>query len=281
MQSYDQWTQLITTSYNDFLRAVGAYLPSLLAALLLLVVGFMLARLLRSIILRLGAGLDHLAQRFGLSRWGGLLHPRWPVSRVLASAAFWLVLLFFVTAAAESLSLPGLAHWLSRIIAYLPNVFASAVIVLIGYLFGSFLRDAVGAAGATLRLKDAALLGRVVYVLVLGVSIIVGIGQLGVDVSLLGTIVAIAAGAAFGGIALAFGLGAGSSVDNVIAAHYLRKVYRVGQRIRIDDMEGEILEFTGTAIVLDTRDGRALIPAKNFNAVVSVLVDRDSPPDGA
>jgi len=280
MQSYDEWTMLISTSFQDFLRTLGAYAPSLLAALLLVVVGVLAGRLLRSLILRLGDGVDRLAQRLGFARRAGPWAARWPVSRVLANTVFWLVVLFFVTAAAESLGLPGIAQWLGQIIAYLPKVFAAAAIVLVGYLFGAFLRDAVSTAGASLGVKDAALLGRLVYVTVLAVAGIVGIGQLGVEVGLLVTIVAIAIGAAFGGAALAFGLGARASVDNVIAAHYLRKIYRVGQRIRIDRLEGEILEFTGTGVILDTADGRALVPAGTFNTRVSILVDRPADDDG-
>lgn len=269
MDRYEQWTGLIGASFERFLQALGEYAPSLLAALLLVVVGLVVARLLRTIILRVGEGLDRMAHRLGLTRW----HPRWPISRMLASATFWLVVLFFVTAAAESLGLPGLADWLGRIIAYLPNVFAAAAIALVGYLFGTFLRDAVGATGRSLGVRDATLLGRLAYVAVVTVAAIVATGQLGVDVSLLVTIVAIAAAGAFGGIALAFGLGAGAAVDNVIASHYLQKIYRVGHRIRVGDLEGEILEFTGTAVVLDTPQGRALVPARTFNSTVSILVD--------
>ena len=80
-----------------------------------------------------------------------------------------------------------------------------------------------------------------------------------------------------GAVALSFGLGAGSTVANIISARYVRSNYRVGQQIRIMDMEGRILEMLPTGVILDTDKGRTFIPAKIFDQEASVLLDNQSP----
>jgi ribosomal protein S1 len=75
---------------------------------------------------------------------------------------------------------------------------------------------------------------------------------------------------------LAFGLGAGTTVSNIIASRYVRKNYQVGQQIRIHELEGKILEINPTGIVVDTKSGRTFIPAKLFDTEASVLLDDES-----
>jgi len=74
----------------------------------------------------------------------------------------------------------------------------------------------------------------------------------------------------FGG-ALAFGLGARVSVSNILAAYYLKSLYREGQQVKINDIEGQILQLTPTSVLLETSEGQVTIPAKEFSEKASTL----------
>ena len=78
--------------------------------------------------------------------------------------------------------------------------------------------------------------------------------------------------AKLGAAALAFGLGAHNTVSNIIAAHYVRKAYRVGDSVRIGKQQGRIIEITQIAVLLDTDEGRVMVPTRQFNEEVSVLL---------
>lgn len=73
-------------------------------------------------------------------------------------------------------------------------------------------------------------------------------------------------------MALALSLGAREYVANLIGGHYLRQRYSVGQQVRVAGYDGRILELTDTAVVLETAEGRASLPAKVFNEQPIVLV---------
>ena len=75
-----------------------------------------------------------------------------------------------------------------------------------------------------------------------------------------------------GGVALAVSLGARDYIANLISGHTLQQTYRVGQRIRVGGFEGQILELTPTALVLQTAEGRTTLPAKMFVGEPVVLV---------
>ena len=185
------------------------------------------------------------------------------------------MLLFFVAVAADVLGLPGVAELFGAVLAYLPTLLLSAaalfvIVVLSGTVAGIVSRHA-RAAGV----GNAAGLGTLVRVALIGMASIMALGQIGIDTTLLVNVFTLVTAAFVSGAALAFGLGASGAVRNVIAAHHARRTYRVGQRVRIAGEEGEILELTAAAVVLETDAGRTLIPARVFEESASVLLDAD------
>ena len=101
--------------------------------------------------------------------------------------------------------------------------------------------------------------------------------ELGIDVTILTVTLGVVLGATFGGVALAFGLGARTAVSNIIGSHYIRQVVRVGQNVRLGAVQGEVVSITPTAVVLKNGDGRLIVPAKEFNEVISTLLAEGSP----
>src|SRR5690606_13438425 len=88
------------------------------------------------------------------------------------------------------------------------------------------------------------------------------LGQVGVDVSFLVILFGIALAAVLAGFSLAFGLGARPLVENLIAVRHLKLFVRSGQLVEVAGHRGRILEFTATGVVLETPEGRKLLPAR-------------------
>ena len=97
-----------------------------------------------------------------------------------------LVFLVFVAAATETLELPVVSTWVLGLAGYLPQVFAAALVMVLGLLAGSVLRIAVAQGASTAGLEYAAPFGRMVQLGVIGVSAVVAVDQLGIEVSFLG-----------------------------------------------------------------------------------------------
>ncbi|MFC1664647.1 hypothetical protein ACFL17_03355 [Pseudomonadota bacterium] len=272
MDTLNNLGEILSNSVKTFALTISTYLPKLLLAVVLVLCGWLLARLLRHLILRFGDGIDRLLVR--LRNYTGQLNI--PVYRNMAStiAAFgyWLVILLFVTAAFRALALPGISELLHDLILYLPRLVIALVIVVAGYFLASWARNTVNASGSGRGLQSSRPLSRIVQAVIIAFAFILGVGQLGLDVTLLVNVATILAAAVFGGIAIAFGLGSGIEVGNIIAAYRVNKVYGIGQRVQIGEITGEIVEITSTAVVLDTETGRALVPAKIFNESASILI---------
>ncbi len=273
MNDFSELKGYLIDSFNQLIQNIGAYLPNLMAAIILLLLGLLLATVAKWIILRLGDGIDRVIQAAG----AGSLHMRlrWPIATILGWVVYWLTILLSIRAALTSLQLPLLVEMVGRLFTYLPNVGMGLILVAAGTLLGNLVRDKITESAGTAGLRQPDQLGNWLRLGIIAIAIILGLSQIGLDVRLVEHLLTIIVAAISGSIALAFGLGAGSTVSNIIAARYVRKNYRLGQRIRIQEMEGRIMELTPTGIMLETRSGRTFIPAKIFADQASVLLDNE------
>ena len=164
-------------------------------------------------------------------------------------------------------------------VVYLPTllaggliILAGGLIILVGLLISTLGRDLTAATVASAGIAHAELFGRGVQAAILVTALVLGINQIGIDVTLLVTVIAILVAAAAGSLSLAFALGARSFVSNLIGSHYLHQHYRPGQRARMGEIEGEILEMTPVSVVLATSEGRVTVPGRVFTEQTTALL---------
>ena len=260
---------------EELTLALKTFLPNLLGALALLVIGWIAAFIVRWLIHRFGKGLDAIMAAIHRRLGQQVTRPRWSVSNLVGNIAFWIILVYAVSGAAEQLGLTTFASWVLGLLGYLPRVLISAFILFIGYLISSGVRNLVVAVADSSGFQHGLSLGHLASGLILAFTLLLGLAQLGLDVTVFASIIILAAAALFGSAALAFGIGAGDAVRNVMASHYVRKAYRPGQRVRMQGMEGEILELTQVAVILDTAEGEAWIPARQFLENVALIIEEE------
>jgi len=213
-----------------------------------------------------------LISRAFRGRGAGALRAPSASVEIVGSILFWVVILFFVASATQVLGLSVFTEWLKDLVGYLPTLLAGALIILAGALFSGLARDVTVAALPTLPEAQRLLVGRVVQVSILVTAIAVGADQIGIEITFLVVLAAVVTSAIVGGVALAVSLGARAYVANLIGAHYLRQAFGVGQRVRIGEVEGTILELTTISVVLETDEGRVTIPGKVYNEEPIVLL---------
>ncbi len=256
------------------LDGLTAHLPNLLGALLLLLVGWALARLLRMLTRRAAGLLDTLVTRStGQSRW-----QVGRSAKVLGTVVYWVVLLLFVTAATQTLGLTTFTAWLARLLDQLPTLTAGLLIVVAGYVLSGFVGDLVQATASGLATSQRKALARLAQGATLVMALLVGADQIGLKVTWVAILAAVIVASVLGGVTVAVALGARGHVANMIGAFYLRQTLQLGQRVRVAGHEGRIVDLTATSLVLETPDGRMLVPARVYHDEVIVVIAR---PDAA
>ncbi len=276
MEKMYDWSAPILAASSRLFQSILNFLPQLLGAIAILILGWIVARLFRSLTLRLLQSLDRLSGMFGLGNALAGKQVSTSVAPIIGNVVFWLVILIFLASATNMLGLSLFSGWLDRVISHLPNILSGALIIFAGSIFGNLVGDAVRTATQSMPARQRTLLARAAQLFTVGTMIVIGVDQIGIDISVLITIIAISIGALLGGVAIAFSLGSKTLVSNLIGAHYLSKDYRVGETIRVGDILGTILEISPVAIILETSEGRMSVPAKIFGEQASLLLSRES-----
>jgi small-conductance mechanosensitive channel len=104
---------------------------------------------------------------------------------------------------------------------------------------------------------------------------LVGADQVGLKVTWVAILAAVIVASVMGGVAIAVSLGARAYVANLLGAFYLRQALQPGQRVRVAGHEGRIVDVTATSLVLETADGRVLLPGSCYHDDAIVVFARE------
>lgn len=275
MEKVFDWSQPIVAATSRMLQNFLEFLPQLAGGLAVLFVGWVIARLARGLTRKLLGSVDRFSGYVGINKLFPKGHVSDAAAQIIANIVFWVIILFFTTSATSLLGLTMFSGWLDRLIAHLPNILSGALIIAAGVVFGNLANDATQTAARNVSPRQRILLGRSAQALTLVTMVVIGMDQIGIDITLLITVIAVVVGATLGGLSIAFSLGSRTLVSNLIGARYLSNDYRVGETIRVGEMEGTIVEISTIAVVLDTEEGRLVVPAKIFGEQPSLLVQRE------
>jgi small-conductance mechanosensitive channel len=214
-------------SVQQGLDSFFGFLPNLIAFLVILVVGYFVAKLLSGVV-RKGLeklGLDRALHDSDAGRYVERVSPGAKPSSGVGKVLFWLVMAFVLAVAIGALKIPAVTAFMNQVLAYLPNVIAAIVI----FVVAAALAGAAGAA-ATKLMGDTAtgkLVAAVVPTLILVIAVFMVLNQLKIAEEIVTITFAALLGSLGLGMALAFGLG-----GRGVAGRMLEDAYRKGQEER-------------------------------------------------
>ncbi|UPF02429.1 mechanosensitive ion channel [Pseudomonas mosselii] len=253
----DLWTQSLVTAMTALWTKVANFIPNLFGALVVVLLGFVVAKLLDTLLSKVLAkfGLDRLMSGTGLTKMLARVGIQVPISTLIGKIVYWFVLLIFLVSAAESLGLERVSATLDMLALYLPKVFGAALVLLAGVLLAQLVNGLVRGAAEGIGLEYAAGVGRIAQGLVIIISISVAISQLEVKTDLLNHVIVIGLITVGLAIALAMGLGSREIAGQILAGIYVRELYQVGQQVRIGEVKGHIEEIGTVKTTLLTDEG--------------------------
>ncbi len=260
MMELDPWTQSLVAAMTALWTKVAVFIPNLFFAVILVLLGFVVAKLLDTLLSKLLAkiGLDRLMAGTGMPKILARAGVHSSVSALIGKIVYWFVLLIFLVSAAENLGLARVSATLDVLALYLPKVFGAALILLAGVLLAQLVSGLVRGAAEGVGLEYANGVGRIAQGLMIIISISVAIGQLEVKTDLLNHVIAIVLISVGLAVALAVGLGSREIVSQILAGIYVRELYEVGQQVRVGEVEGQIEAIGTVKTVLLTDEGELL-----------------------
>ena len=239
--------ETIQNTFNNMVTGAIDYVPRLITALIILLAGWLVAKLIATVAQRLGEQfkLEDLLERTGIKAGLEKAQINRTGAQLLGSILYWMIFLNFILVALESLGLNAAVDPLRALIAFLPRLLASLITLTAGVLLAQFLGKAAQAAMSGMGVEFHQEVGQGVNVLLVIMIVIVVLEQLGINASIMTNIFTNVITIAVAGLALAFGLGGRDVARNVLAGFYAREQYEMGDKVIINNEEG-ILEAIGT-----------------------------------
>jgi len=215
--------------------AVAGFLPKALTGLGVFLVGFLLARVAAKAIKTAfdKFRLDDLLERIGLTETLGKFGFQGTPGLLLSRLAYYLILALFIQSAAQAVGLLAVSDAITAFFAYLPNLLAAGMVLLIGMLIAQFAGGAVTRSARNSGVEFAPILGRIVSSLIVFVVGLMAVTQLQIDTAIIRSVVMILLAGASLALALSFGLGSRDITRNLVAGYYARKIFEPGREIEI------------------------------------------------
>jgi len=199
---------MLLESIRESLRQIGAFLPRLLLAIVILIIGWLVAKAVRFAIVKAlrtinfnvvteKAGIDHFLKQGGADI---------DTVRVLGSLSYWLVILAALMIASNSLDLAYVTDLIGRIVLFVPKVMVAVVILVFGVYFARFVGAALTTYLRNIGVGEAGLVGRLALYAIVVFVIMIALDQMGLGDIIRQAFLIIVAAIGLG-LALAFGLG--------------------------------------------------------------------------
>lgn len=237
---------------------LGEALPRLGGAILLLILGLVLASLAGRVVRRVldAAGLDRLGTRFGVDRVLARLGIGRSLSSLVGTTVRIALVVVTVVAAVSLLGFAALSITLNELILFLPKLFVALLLVLAGVVVAEFLGDRVQKLAEQMDLPGP--LKQATETMVIALFALTALAQVGVPTMILTGLVALLIMAAALTFALAFGLGGRDIARHVTAGRYVGGAYRIGDRVQVAGVTGTISRLESAATVLEGENGDEL-----------------------
>lgn len=258
---------------NLLLRFTSA-IPNILGAILIAVIGMMIARGISKIIEKVfnTIGLDKLADRLQeidvIEKYNINLKP----SRIIGQVVYYVLLLIFLTAATDILGMPALSQLITDLINYVPSIITALVVLILGLLLANAIKGMVYAACRSVGIPSPQFISNFVFYFIFLTAMISALSQAKIDTDFVKNNLSIILGGGVAAFALGYGLASRDMMSNFLASFYSRRHLNVGDTVKIGETIGRIVFFDNTCVKMQTADRLIIIPlSKLIKEEVQIL----------
>ena len=209
-----EWENLIVEPVRQMLTKIMAYLPTLLGALIILIVGWIVAKAIKAIIdaLLKSVRFDTLADKAGISKVLEKGDIKISAREVVSRLVYWLIMIMVLVMTVDALGLPKASDVLTSLFAYVPRVIAALLVLVVAMFLASFVSGIVHTAAGNANMPRPELFAGATRWAIIIFAVTIALVQLGIAEFLVTTTFNIILGGIVLALALAFGLGSKDAV---------------------------------------------------------------------
>ena len=260
---YNLW-DLLVDSLRVFAEKFMGTIPSILGAVIVLLIAWLLARLVSGGFERLlrTVKFDILAERLQLTEFLQQMGVQMSPSALIGRFIYWIFVLLIIASAAETLNWILVSELIQKFLSYLPKLVTGIVVFIAGSYLASLARDFIRSATGSLGISTGRILSSVLYYLLFIMVVLTAMEQASIDTRILSTNLLIIIGAIMLAAAISYGFASRDVLANILAGFFNRRTFQKGMVIEIDGIQGMIVEMSNVAVTIQVSENeRVVIPS--------------------
>ncbi|CAL2095635.1 conserved membrane protein of unknown function [Tenacibaculum sp. 190130A14a] len=258
------WPEVFKSSFYSLWEKITQSLPNIAAALLVICIGIIVARIISKII-------SALLTKFGNTKMGSVLSiddnkyeekSKTEIIALFSKFSYWIVVLFFLVVSSNVLGWTIVSQEIGELFRYIPKLLSGIIIVIIGLYIARFIKHTILKAMSSLEMSGSKALSSMAFYIVLIFVVITALNQIGVDTLIINQNLTIIIASTILSFAIAFGFASRNILESFISGSYSRKNLEIGTEIIIDGFQGEIVKVDAVTFNVDNGKTIKVFPLK-------------------
>ncbi|MFT5167281.1 MAG: hypothetical protein ACI8P3_002518 [Saprospiraceae bacterium] len=260
----DKIIEILRALYNDFISVS----PRILGAIVIFIVGYVIAKFLAYIIKRIlgSIGIDKLAAKLNEIEFIEKSSIKIIPSVVFSKIVYYTLLLIFTILASEYLAIDAITGLVRDILAYIPNLIAALLVLIIGLLIAQFIQNILVTTLKSLGVPSAKFVGVFVFYFIFLMAVITALAQVGIDTDFISNNLSIIIGGCVFAFALGYGLASKDMMANFLASFYSKEKVKIGDILSVANVKGEVIKIDSASITLLTKNSNVVIPLSKLTS---------------
>ncbi len=246
----------------DLLRQFVNAIPRVATAIFIIIVGIIIAKIIAKIIKNILAKMqvDKLGDKIQEIDIVQKSNVQIKISSIISKFVYYILLLFFMIASAEALGMPAISNLVSDIINFIPNLIVAIIMIVLGLLVAEALKNIVHTALKSLGIPSASMISNFVFYFILITVFVSALRQAAIETEFLETNISIIISGVVFAFAIGYGLASKDILKNFLSSFYNKGRIKVGDKVSVGDVSGEIEEIDNTTVTIRSNDRRIIYP---------------------
>ncbi len=247
---------------EDILRQLREFAPNLIFALAILIVGWIIAKLIASIIKRIlkAIKIDDLADKLNDIDLVRQANMKILPSKIISKIVYYVFMLITFIVATDKLGVEAVTNLLTDFIGYLPRLFTGVIFFIIGLLIADAIRGVVLTACQSLGIPSAKIIANVVFYFIFLSVTMSALDQAGIQTDFIKSNLMIIIAGVVGAFAFGYGLASKGMMSNLLASFYAKGKFIIGDTITVDGVKGQIVAIDNTSFSIQTETSKMVYP---------------------
>ncbi|KPK96395.1 hypothetical protein AMJ80_00215 [bacterium SM23_31] len=218
----NEFTEVLVQSYNTFFQQMAAFLPSLIGAILILIIGWIIAKIFRALSIKFlklvrfnvvteKAKVDKFLEDGGVKKSS---------IEIIGSLFYWLIMLIVILTAFNSLGLSAASALFNQVFLFIPNIIVAVLVLILGLFLANFISQALVTYLKNIEIENAESIGKLTNYAIIVFVISLSLTQLDIGKELISNVFLIVFSALCLAMALAFGIGGKEWAAGVIDKYF-------------------------------------------------------------